>query len=194
VRLASAHKAALLLLAVLGLVATGCGGSDDEPETTVADVTVPQAKTQAEWIDRLVNRFLLDMQENLNVVNGLRSNQAIIYIRTGNETAIRVLNERMTDLAKCSRKLDRVGPPPESEAPLERIYDRFRKSCPPYERLASSALKAVPLLSSRDPSDVAKGEREFAKIGRPSFEAARHFGAAVELLEANNLLQGYQGS
>lgn len=180
-----------MFLTAIVLVAAGCGGSDEEAATTVA--AVPPAKTQAEWIDRLVNRFLLDMQKNLNVVNGLRSNQAIIYIRTGNETTIRVLNERMTDLAKCSRKLARVGPPPDSEAPLDDIYNRFGKSCPFYERLASAALKAVPLLSSRDPEDVAKGEQEFAKISDPSFEAARHFGAAVGLLEANNLLRGYEG-
>lgn len=188
---ASLRTGAIVLLTSVGLVAAGCGGSEKEAATTVAPV--PPAKTQAEWIDRLVNRFLLDMQENLNVVNGLRSNQAIINIRTGNETTLRVLNERMTDLAKCSRKLARVGPPPDSEAPLDRIYDRFGKSCPYYERIASAALKAVPLLSSRDSSDVAKGEQEFAKISGPSFEAARQFGAALELLEANNLLQAYQG-
>jgi hypothetical protein len=180
-----------ILLTVVGLIAAGCGGSDEEAATTVA--AVPPAKTQAEWIDRLVNRFLLDMQKNLNVVNGLRSNQAIINIRTGNETTLRVLNERMTDLAECSSKLARVGPPPESEAPLDRIYDRFRKSCPYYERIADAALKAVPLLSSREPEDLAEGEKEFAKISGPSFEAARHFGAALELLEANGLLQAYQG-
>jgi hypothetical protein len=184
-------RAVATVLAAVVLVAAGCGGSDEEATTTVAPV--PPAKTQAEWIDRLVNRFLLDMQKNLNVVNGLRSNQAIINIRTGNETTLRVLNERMTDLAKCSSKLARVGPPPASEAPLDRIYDSFGKSCPYYERIASATLKAVPLLSSRDPEDVAKGEKEFAKIADPSFEAARHFGAALELLEANNLLQAYQG-
>lgn len=187
----SLRKGAVVLLTALVLVAAGCGGSDEEAATTVA--SVPPAKTQAEWIDRLVNRFLLDMQKNLNVVNGLRSNQAIINIRTGNETTLRVLTERMTDLGKCSQKLARVGPPPASEAPLDRIYDRFGKSCPYYERIASAALKAVPLLSSRDPDDVAEGEKEFAKIGGPSFEAARHFGAALELLEASNLLQAYQG-
>lgn len=187
---ASCQRGALALLTAVGLLAAGCGGSEKEAATVAA---VPPAKTQAEWIDRLVNRFLLDMQKNLNVVNGLRSNQAIINIRTGNETTIRVLTERMTDLAKCSRKLARVGPPPDSEAPLDRIYDRLGKSCPHYERIASAALKAVPLLSSRDSADVAKGEQEFAKISDPSFEAARHFGAAIELLETNNLLQGYQG-
>lgn len=187
---ASLRAVATVLTAIV-LAAAGCGGSDEEATTTVAPV--PPAKTQAEWIDRLVNRFLLDMQKNLNVVNGLRSNQAIINIRTGNETTIRVLTERMTDLAECSRKLARVGPPPDSEAPLDRIYDRFGKSCTYYERIANAALKAVPLLSSRDPDDVAKGEKEFAKIADPSFEAARHFGAALDLLEANNLLQAYQG-
>ena len=187
----ASRRAVATVLAAVVLVAAGCGGSDEEATTTVAPV--PPAKTQAEWIDRLVNRFLLDMQKNLNVVNGLRSNQAIINIRTGNETTIRVLTERMTDLAECSRKLARVGPPPDSEAPLDRIYDRFGKSCPYYERIASATLKAVPLLSSREPEDVAKGEKEFAKIADPSFDAARHFGAALELLEANNLLQAYQG-
>ena len=188
---ASLRAGALVLLTAVVFVAAGCGGSDEEAATTVA--SVPPAKTQAAWIDRLVNRFLLDMQKNLNVVNGLRSTQAIINIRTGNETTLRVLTERMTDLGKCSQKLARVGPPPASEAPLDRIYDHFGKSCPYYERIASAALKAVPLLSSRDPDDVAEGEQEFAKIPGPSFEAARQFSAALDLLEANNLLQAYQG-
>lgn len=189
---AVSRTGALTLLLTLGLALAGCGGSDEKSASSPTS-TVSQAKTQAEWIDRLVRRFLLDMQQNLNVVNGLRTNQVIIYIRTGNETTIRVLNERMRDLTKCSQKLGRVGSPPDSDAPLDRIYDRFGKSCPHYERLARLGLKAVPLLSSRDPADVAKGEKEFAKISDPSFEAARHFGAAVELLQRNNLLQGYSG-
>jgi hypothetical protein len=190
---ASFRKSVVALLSAVVLVAAGCAGSEEKAATTAGPPPVPPATTQAEWIDRLVNRFLFDMQKNLNVVNGLRSTQVQVYIRTGNETTIRVLNERMTDLATCSQKLARVGPPPESEAPLDRIYDRFGKSCPYYERLAGAALKAVPLLSSGEPDDVAKGEAEFAKIADPSFEAARHFSAALELLEANKLLQGYQG-
>lgn len=182
-----------MVLAMLGLMAAGCAGSDDEAATTTAPATVPQAQNQAEWIDRLVNRYLLDMQENLNVVNGLRSSQVQIYLRTGNETTIRTLNERMRDLAQCSRKLDSVGPPPDSEAPLDRIYGHFRKSCPHYEKIASAALAAVPLLSSGDPDKTLEGEKEFAKIADPSFLAAKEFAAALELLETNNLLQGYQG-
>jgi len=45
-------------------------------------------------VPRALRRLVAAEQENLNVVNGLRSNQAIIDIGTDNETAIRVLNER----------------------------------------------------------------------------------------------------
>jgi hypothetical protein len=182
-----------MVLAMLGLMAAGCAGSDDEAATTTAPATVPQAQTQAEWIDRLVNRYLLDMQENLNVVNGLRLAQVQIYLRTGNKTTIRTLTERMRDLEQCSRKLDRVGPPPASEAPLDRIYGHFRKSCRPYEKIARATLAAVPLLSSGDPEKTLEGEKEFAKIADPSFVAAKEFTAALELLETYHLLEGYKG-
>ena len=119
--------------------------------------------------------------------------QVQIYLRTGNKTTIRTLNERMRDLEQCSQKLDRVGPPPASEAPLDRIYGHFRKSCRPYEKIARATLAAVPLLSSGDPEKTLEGEKEFAKIADPSFVAAKEFAAALELLETNNLLQGYQG-
>jgi hypothetical protein len=183
--------AALAVAVVMALVAAGCGSS--EKSAAEKPPLVPPAKTQAEWIDRLVNRFLRDMNENLNIVNALRTTQVMVYLRTGNETTVGILQRRMADLRKCSRKLDRVGPPPASDEPLDRIYADFRKSCPPYERVAKSVLAAIPLLGSRDAADVAKGEKEFGKASAPSGEGARHFAAGVDLLQRNGLLRPYQG-
>lgn len=189
------RRGALILLAVLALVAAGCGGSSDDEETTPAPAppTVPPARTQAEWIDRLVKRFLIDMNENLQVTNSLETDEVRLYLRTGNEQTLNVLRTRMTDLSACSRKLRRVGPPPARNAPLVRIYDNLQRSCPHYERLAQAVLTSLPLISSRDAEDAAKGEAELAKAFAPSRRAARYYGAAVEILQRNGLLSAYGG-
>ena len=182
-----------MVLAMLGLMAAGCAGSDDEAATTTAPATVPQAQTQAEWIDRLVNRYLLDMQENLNVVNGLRRPQVQIYLRIGNKTTIRTLNERMRDLEQCSRSSTGSVRLPPARHRVDRIYGHFRKSCRPYEKIARATLAAVPLLSSGDPEKTLEGEKEFAKIADPSFVAAKEFAAALELLGDEQPAPGLPG-
>lgn len=181
--------AALPLVLALALLLGGCGSSQ-EP----AAPTVPPAKTQPEWITRLVDRFLRDMNQNLMIVSTLGSPQVMIYLQTGNETTIRILKARMSDLRDCSNKLARVGPPPSSDAPLDRIYDNFKTSCPFYERIAGAVLKAVPLLSSGDAKKIVRGQSEFKKANAPSRDAARYYGAAVNLLQRNDLLAQYQGS
>jgi hypothetical protein len=195
-------KRGLVLLASLGLLAAGCSSSDEETATTAPPATVtlateppaavPPARTQKEWIDRLVNRFLVDMNENLAVVTSLARQEVQLYLRTGNQTTIRVLRTRMTDLSKCSQKLARVGAAPARFGPLVRIHENLRQSCPHYERLAEAVLTSIPLISSRDADEVAKGEAELAKASEPSREAARYYGAAVEILERNRLLRAYQ--
>jgi hypothetical protein len=187
------RKRALTLLAALALLAAGCGGSSDDEDTTTPSPAVPPAKTQSEWIDRLVNRFLVDMNKNLQVANTLGTAQVQLYLRTGNEQTLSVVRTRMTDLSRCSRKLRRVGPPPARSGPLVRIYTNLQRSCPHYARLAQAVLRSIPLISSGDARDVAKGEAELAKAYKPSREAARYFGAAVEILERNGLLRAHQG-
>lgn len=181
--------AALPLLLALALLVSGCGSSTKSAATTA----VPPAKTQREWITRLVDRYLRPMNRNLTVVNALGTPQGKLLIQTRNETSIRTVNKRMTDLGHCSDRLARVGPPPETDAPLDRVYDNFSRSCPFYERIADAVLKAVPLIASGDAAKAAQGEREFAKANAPSKDAARYYAAAVEILQQNNLLAQYQG-
>jgi hypothetical protein len=185
---------ALIVVVALALLAAGCGGSsDDEDATKPPPPAVAPAKTEPEWIRRLVNRFLLAMNQNLQVVNTLGSGQVQVYLRTGNQETIRVLRNRMTDLSTCSSKLERVGPPPESTAPLARVYTNLQRSCPHYERLARVVLRALPLITARNAEKVAKGEAELAKAYQPSRTAARYYGAAVQIIEQNGLLSAYQG-
>jgi hypothetical protein len=99
----------------------------------------------------------------------------------------------MTDLSECSRKLRRVGPPPTQSGPLVRIYTNLQRSCPHYEHLAQAVLRSIPLISSRDAKDAAKGEAELAKAYKPSRQAARYYGAAVAIIERNGLLSAYEG-
>jgi hypothetical protein len=186
-------QGALTLLAALVLLAAGCGGSSDDEETASPPPAVAPAQTEPEWIQRLVNRFLLDMNKNLQVVNSLGTGDVQLYLRTGNEDTIRVLRNRMTDLEACSRKLQRVGPPPSSTGPLARVYANLRRSCPHYERLAQAVLRSLPLITARDADKVAQGEAELAKAYEPSRTAARYYGAAVEIIERNGLLSSYGG-
>jgi hypothetical protein len=182
------------LLAALVLFAAGCGGSsDDDDETASPPAAVAPAQTEPEWIERLVNRFLLDMNKNLQVVNSLGTGDVQLYLRTGNEDTIRVLRNRMTDLEACSRKLQRVGPPPSSTGPHARVYANLRRSCPHYERLAQAVLRSLPLITARDADKVAQGEAELAKAYEPSRTAARYYGAAVQIIEQNGLLSSYGG-
>jgi hypothetical protein len=193
------RKGALMILAALALLATGCAGSsenDDEdaasPPPAVAPA-VPPAQSEPEWIRRLVNRFLIDMNENLRVVTSLGTDEVQLYLRTGNRQSIGVLRKRMTDLKECSGKLRRVGPPPTESGPLVRVYENLQRSCPHYERLARAVLASIPLLGSGNADDTTKGEAELEKAYAPSREAARHYGAAVQIIEQNGLLSSYQG-
>jgi hypothetical protein len=192
------RRSALTLLAALALLAAGCGGSshDDGEESTPpapAPQAVPQAKTEPEWIRRLVTRFLRPMNKNLAVVNSLGTPQVRLYLRTGNETTIRVLRTRMTDLSGCSRKLQRVGSPPTQSGPLVRIYTSLQRACPHYELLAQTVLRSIPLLGSRNATNAARGEEELAKAYEPSRAAARHYVTAVQIIERNGLLNSYEG-
>lgn len=189
---------ALTILAALALFAAGCAGSSDDDEDTTSPPpavapAVPPAQSEPEWIRRLVNRFLIDMNENLRVVTSLGTDEGQLYLRTGNRQSIDVLRKRMTDLRGCSGKLGRVGPPPAESGPLVRVYENLQRSCPHYERLARAVLTSIPLLSSRNADDAAKGEAELAKASAPSREAARYYGAAVQIIEQNGLLSAYQG-
>jgi hypothetical protein len=192
------RKGALTFLAALALLAAGCAGSSDDDEDTTSPPpavapAVPPARSEPEWIRRLVNRFLIDMNRNLQVVTSLGTDEVQLYLRTGNQESISVLRRRMTDLEGCSRKLGRVGPPPAQSGPLVRVYENLQRSCPHYERLARAVLTSIPLLSSGKADDTAKGEAELAKAYAPSREAARHYGAAVQIIEQNGLLSSYQG-
>jgi hypothetical protein len=192
------RKGALTFLAALALLAAGCAGSSDDDEDTTSPPpavapAVPPARSEPEWIRRLVNRFLIDMNENLRVVTSLGTDEVQLYLRTGNQQSIGVLRKRMTDLQECSGKLRRVGPPPTESGPLVRVYENLQRSCPHYERLARAVLTSIPLLSSGEADQAAKGEAELAKAYAPSREAARHYGAAVQIIEQNGLLSSYQG-
>lgn len=181
---------ALTLVLVLGVTTVGCGGSK-KATTSSALPTVARAKTPGEWVTRLVDRFLRDVNQDLTVVNALRSPQIILYIRTGNQTTTSTATQRMKDLAKCSRKLARVGPPPKGSTAANRAYVDLGKACPYYEQLAADVLKGIPLLSSRDPAVSAKGQKAFDAAAAPSRSASKDYGAAVQILQRERILRFY---
>lgn len=180
----------LVLILVLTLLAAGCGGSKKKA-TSAPLPTVARAKTPGVWVTRLVDRFLRDVNQDLTVVNALRTPQILLYIRTGNQTTTTTAVDRMKDLSKCSRKLARVGPPPTGNPQADSAYADFRKACPFYEGLAADVLRGIPLLSSRDPAVSAKGQKAFDAAVAPSRSAARYYGQGVATLQRGRLLRFY---
>jgi hypothetical protein len=84
-----------MLLTAVALLAAGCGSN--KAETTPSIPLLPDAKTSDEWALRIVNRFLTPLNKDLQVLNGLNSPQIRIYIASGNQTTISIVNKRMND-------------------------------------------------------------------------------------------------
>ena len=175
-RLAALMRTALALGLLVTALAAGCG-SDDSPAA---------AKTPREWADRLVNRFLRDIDRDLTVLNRLNNLNARVYLESGQPETVEVLEKRLEDLADCSSKLERVGPPPADappriRRPLERVHANLERACPEYERFADLLLDAVPLVASANAEEKAKGHALFREAREPSERAALHYARALEL-------------
>src|ERR687897_434625 len=95
----------VLLLLSLALVVAACGS---EKESSSLE---PAATTQ-EWAQRIVNRLMRPMNRDLEILATLNNVQTKLFIQQGNEDTLEVLEESMSDLGKCTERLDVIGPPP----------------------------------------------------------------------------------
>jgi len=177
------------LVLVAGVLAAGCaGGGDDNMAAAPPPPLVPPAKTQAEWANRLANRFFISIEQDLRVVNLLSRPDLLLNLYNGNPDTVAVVKQRMGDLQLCSYKLARVGPPPASKHPLRRIDSSLHRACTNYERMAGYVLDAVALMTSEDPAKQKRGQQVFGRASEPSRLASVHYGRAIRTIERDKVL------
>jgi hypothetical protein len=172
------------LLFCLVLLVAGCGSSDksSEPPPTL----LPNATTPDEWAGRVVNKLMRPMNKNLQVLGTLNNPEIKIYLESQNPTTLRVLNNRMKDLGKCSDRLLTIGPPP-SEASdikqLQQVDATLHRACMHYVKVSAIVLQAVEMLSSGREDVVAEGDKKLASAGPESQAAAEAYQRAIEVAQ-----------
>ena len=169
----------VLLLVSCALVATACG-SDKESSS------LPEAATTTEWAQRIVNRLLRPMNRDLETLATLNNVQTKLYIQQGNEDTLDVLDERMTDLGRCTERLDTIGPPPPTDeriAELKRIEAAFRQACRHYVKVSELVLVAVELLSSGRSDVIPRGEAKLREAVPEATAGAAAYDRAFKLAQ-----------
>jgi hypothetical protein len=159
-----------MLLVAVALLAAGCG-SKKEAATTTALPILPDAQTSDVWAQRAVRRFLAPLNKDLQVLNGLNNPQIRIYLASGNQTTVNVVNRRMNDLMHCTDKLVTIGPPTSDDEQFQRVDRLFHTACTHYEDVAKTVLDVVPKLASGRTDVIQVGEKELKK-SIPTSEAA----------------------
>ena len=146
----------VLLLLSVALLASGCGSEEKS-------ASLPEAATTQEWATRIVNRLFRPMNRDLETLATLNNVQTKLYIQQGNQDTLDVLDERMTDLGKCTERLDVIGPPPEADERIDRLRRleaRLRTACEHYVKVSEQVLVAVELLSSGRSDVIPRGEQK----------------------------------
>ena len=172
------------LLFCLALLAAGCG-SDDKSSAPPPTI-LPNAATPDEWAGRIVNRLMRPMNKNLQVLGTLNNPQIKIYIEQENPTTLRILNNRMTDLGKCSDRLLTIGPPPAEAVDIKQLRQvdaALHRACPHYVNVSKTVLEAVEMLSSGREDVVAEGDKKLASAAPDSQAAALAYQQAIQVAQ-----------
>jgi hypothetical protein len=138
----------------LALLGAACGSEQES-------ASLPQAATTQEWAQRLVNRLMRPVNRDLETLATLNNVQTKLFIQQGNEDTLEVLDERMTDLGKCTDRLDTIGPPPAADErinQLRRLEAALRQACRHYVKVSELVLVALELLSSGRSDVIPRGE------------------------------------
>ncbi|TMK70102.1 MAG: hypothetical protein E6G50_09885 [Actinobacteria bacterium] len=178
-------KRALLVLLLVALVLTGCGGSKKGAATSTIPIgpVLPAAMTRQEWADRIVNIFLRPLNADLNVLTSFNNPQIQLYIASQNPTTLRIIKNRMNDLLRCSNKLVEIGPPPGSDSKLRSIDEKLHKACDNYVIVAAAVQKATPLLASGRNDVTAEGQKRLRDVRDESGRAGNNFAAAIRIAQ-----------
>ncbi len=176
------RELALVILVPLALLAAGCGSKKATPTIQV----LPNAKTPEEWAGRIVNRLMRPLNRDLEVLTALNNPQTKFFILQGNKDTLDVLNRRMTDLGKCSDRLTKIGPPPQTAADtaqLNRVDAALRRACLHYVKVADGVLDAVELMSSGRADVIERGEGKLREAGPEAGTAATAYDEAVRIAQ-----------
>jgi hypothetical protein len=168
----------------LALLAAGCG-SDDKSSAPPPTI-LPNAATPDEWAGRIVNRLMRPMNKNLMVLGTLNNPQIKIYIESENPTTLRILNNRMKDLGKCSDRLLTIGPPPADAGDIKQLRQvdaALHRACPHYVNVSKTVLEAVEMLSSGREDVVAEGDKKLASAAPDSQAAALAYQQAIQVAQ-----------
>jgi hypothetical protein len=157
-------------------------GSDKEASKPPPKL-LPNVNTSDEWALRIVDRFLRPLNKDLQVLNGLNSPDIRVFIASGNQQTIGIVNRHMKDLSGCTEKLVVIGPPTTDDAQFQRVDRLFHEACRKYEDVAASVLEAVPLLSSGRQDVLARGGRILRETLPVSRAAALKFQTAINIAQ-----------
>jgi hypothetical protein len=171
-----------MLLAVLAVLAAGCGSKKEAATTSTLQI-LPNVQTSDEWAHRIVRRFLTPLNNDLRVLNGLNNPQIRIFIASGNQTTLNVVNRRMNDLKRCTDRLVTIGPPTSDDEQFKRVDRLFHTACGHYENVADTVLDAVPKLSSGRTDVIQVGEQDLRKSIPESQAAADALNKAIKIAQ-----------
>jgi hypothetical protein len=174
----------VLALFCLALLVAGCGSNkSDDDKVTVPGLLAP-AKSSDEWAQRVVNRLLRPLSQDLVVLNNFNSPQVRVYIVTQNQQALATIHNRLGDLQKCTQKLDIIGKPPGDDAKLHQVNQDLRAACAAYVQVATKLLKATDLFTTGKNDKVVEAEKLQASASAPSRTAAEHLNAAIKTAQS----------
>jgi hypothetical protein len=174
-------KRFLIPLCAVALLA-GCGSS--KSSTTAKPPTIlPPAESEAQWAQRVVDRFLRPLNKDLRIVNSLSDPTVIVYITSQNPTTLSVVRQGLADLAQCQNKLLIIGPPPAQSGPFERVHKEFKAACSGYVETARRLQQAVFYWSSGRNDVIPRGFAIKRSAARLANAAGAHYTAGIKIAQ-----------
>lgn len=179
-------RATVLLFLPLALLA-GCGSKkESSPPPPPPPQLLPPAATADEWAGRIVNRLLRPTNRDIQVLLALNNPQTKIYIQERNQNTLRILNNRIGDLGRCSDRLTAIGSPPQiagDKRQLNRIDGELHLACRHYVKVSEIVLDAVGLMSSESSDDHLRGLKRLAEARTDAQAAAVAYDKAVRIAQ-----------
>jgi hypothetical protein len=161
----------IICVLLLAGVAAACGEDSKQAATTTVVQRLPQAQSAGEWAQRVVDNFLRPLNKDLTVLNALNVPDIRIYIASANPQTLRILRQRMNHLSECGNALTAIGPPPGDAPEQNPVFTGLNTSCTHYQKVSTTLLKALPLLSSGR-ADVAKRGQDMMDAVKPDTREA----------------------
>jgi len=171
----------ILLCAAVAMLA-GCGSGSKQSSSPPVTILAP-ADSEQEWAFRVVDLVLRPLNKDLQVVNGLRDPNTVIYLSSGNKSTKNIVDKALDDLAQCQNKLRSIGPPPPQSGPFERVNARFNAACAKYVPTAKTLKKAVFYWSSGRSDVVAQGFTVFRSTIKEANAAGAQYLAGVRIAQ-----------